>query len=254
MTPVNEPSVGDKRPREEDESENFPQESSADVSKSSSNGSGSSIVNGGNVGGMSLGGNTNVGLVGMSSNTNMDALYIGELQWVCLSHHLYSFCMYSEMSFLLCLHLKWTTDEDLRQAAMNIGVNIELKDITFSEHKVNGKSKGYEALSAPIDFILLHTVTVLHMLNATVQKMRIFLRTGSIISELYSSWSYTLMLNYCSDFQNRRASTNLAMTAQGNPFRTLPKGTFTIPSSHLPSSSCIYDRAHTTWQSYEQQQ
>ncbi|KAL1301575.1 hypothetical protein AAFC00_005809 [Neodothiora populina] len=45
------------------------------------------------------------------------ALKLGELQW-------------------------WTTEDDVRGWANQCGVEDELKDLTFNEHKVNGKSKG----------------------------------------------------------------------------------------------------------------
>jgi len=37
----------------------------------------------------------------------------------------------------------WTTEDDIRGWANQAGCEDELKEITFSEHKVNGKSKGY---------------------------------------------------------------------------------------------------------------
>lgn len=37
----------------------------------------------------------------------------------------------------------WNTDDDVRGWVNQAQVEDELKDITFSEHKVNGKSKGY---------------------------------------------------------------------------------------------------------------
>ena len=36
----------------------------------------------------------------------------------------------------------WNTDDDIRAWVRQGGCEHELKDITFSEHKVNGKSKG----------------------------------------------------------------------------------------------------------------
>jgi hypothetical protein len=40
----------------------------------------------------------------------------------------------------------WTTEDDVRGWANQADCEGELKDVTFSEHKVNGKSKGYADL------------------------------------------------------------------------------------------------------------
>lgn len=37
---------------------------------------------------------------------------------------------------------QWTTEDDLRAVASSLGLKLRVASVTFSEHKVNGKSKG----------------------------------------------------------------------------------------------------------------
>ncbi|KAJ2960206.1 hypothetical protein NQZ79_g4413 [Umbelopsis isabellina] len=56
-----------------------------------------------------------------------NALYVGELDWHIILNPAIT---------------QWVTDEDLKDPIMNVGIGAELREITFYEHKVNGKSRG----------------------------------------------------------------------------------------------------------------
>lgn len=93
-----------------------------------------------------------------------NALYVGELDW-------------------------WVSDEEIRKIANDIGIPIRLSDVTFSEHKVNGKSKGIAFVETADD--------------DEARRLKAWFESN--------------------DINHKRATVTLATSASGNPFKTLPK-------------------------------
>ncbi|KAI9703292.1 MAG: hypothetical protein M1836_007858 [Candelina mexicana] len=116
--------------------------------------------------------------------------------------------------FISDLHW-WTTDDDIRGWINQSECEDELKDITFNEHKVNGKSKGY------LFFVVFHHPSIrFHGLTPITVSRQAFI-------ELISPQAATAVKQKIESFgagqQYAKKHTVTYTAASTNPFRTLPK-------------------------------
>ncbi|SPO03778.1 uncharacterized protein DNG_06461 [Cephalotrichum gorgonifer] len=101
----------------------------------------------------------------------------------------------------------WVTDDGVRAYAREVGCEDEIKDLTFSEHKVNGKSKG----QVYVEFVSQQAATaVKHYID-------------SLSSESGQSAHKKVMVSYS--------------MAGSNPFRTLPKDGTSRPGKDMQNRS-----------------
>ncbi|SCV68392.1 BQ2448_513 [Microbotryum intermedium] len=125
-----------------------------------------------------------------SGDTRNTALYIGEMHWVgeCLGQR----CEKHRTRALSTRNdRQWTSDQHIRDLCLRVGIDVPLRNISFSEHKVNGKSKGL----AFVDFES----------NELARKVQSWLETHG--------------------FQSKKVTAKLGVGGTGvTPFRTLPKG------------------------------
>ncbi|KAM0755782.1 hypothetical protein T439DRAFT_320493 [Meredithblackwellia eburnea MCA 4105] len=131
----------------------------------------------------------------LPGSSGCSALFLGELHW-------------------------WTSDEHIHEICAAIGTPVDVKNIAFSEHKVNGKSKGtaYVEFSSAIDALKA--------------------------KEWFDS----------TDWQGKRMSAELTAGGNGhNPFRTLPKEPYIRPSNSNSNSNHIRHDNHSTQNSSSHQ-